>query len=364
MSKDFHHNSPLKKSIAIIATGNEMTTGQVVNTNASTLASDLDSRGLIVSTHVCINDDKYAISQAIDWLRQDHELIIIIGGLGPTTDDVTREAVAQALDLDLIFNPSVWQTIKEAYHAKNMDCPDANRRQAFVLDGARVLPVPKTSNGSAPGFWVSQNDCHFFALPGPPHECLTMYHQMALPLIQKLKLQTQPPKQTWLLFQASEAMMTEQLEFLATKSHIQLGYRAFYPYLEIKAWSTTPSDFQLIEDALGPWLTHEQETYSQALLRSLDKQSSVTRLLLIGDLAALKWLAPQVFHQKVIIHNHPKEQWDFQIDLSQPNTLRFSQGLDQMCSSFPIKAHSKQHQDALTKELIARAWLESMQSSQ
>ncbi len=109
--------------------------------------------------------------------------MILSGGLGPTEDDVTRDAVAMALDRRQIFNAEINDGIEQRFRQMNRAMPEINRRQAMVIEGAAVLP---NDRGSAPGQWIEEGGAVVMLLPGPPHELKSMFTRQCLPRLQRI----------------------------------------------------------------------------------------------------------------------------------------------------------------------------------
>jgi nicotinamide-nucleotide amidase len=151
------------QSAAIIAVGSELLTPARVDTNSLYLTGHLNALGIDVILKVVAGDDHEAVASAFTHARSRADLVILTGGLGPTDDDVTREAVAAALDLGLREDPAIVASIKRRFAARGLEMPEINRRQALVPDGAVVL---ENQNGTAPGLWLEPHSA--LLLPGPP----------------------------------------------------------------------------------------------------------------------------------------------------------------------------------------------------
>lgn len=164
----------------IIAVGTELLLGQIVNTNAQFLSQELASLGIGVYYQTVVGDNvdrlRGVFAQALD--RAD--VVILTGGLGPTTDDLTREAVAGILGRELQFSDEVWQAIVARMQRFSRRVPENNRRQAFVPAGATILPNP---NGTAPGVAVEHDGKLIALLPGPPREMQPMFRDHVRPLL-------------------------------------------------------------------------------------------------------------------------------------------------------------------------------------
>lgn len=167
----------------IIAVGSEMLTPDKVDTNSLYLTQHLNTLGIEVVAKAIIGDDRDRLTAAIATALADAELVILTGGLGPTEDDVTRDAAAAALGVEMTPNPAAWQAILDRFQKFGRTPTENNRRQALILDGAEMLPNP---NGTAPGQWFHDHGRILVMLPGPPRELKPMVQAELLPRLQAL----------------------------------------------------------------------------------------------------------------------------------------------------------------------------------
>ena len=149
----------------IIAAGSELLTAERVDTNSLYLTAELNNLGVEVTAKAVIGDDRDRLAEAVRAALSRSAIVILSGGLGPTEDDVTREAVALALDRKLVFHPEIAAQIEARFARMKRKMVEVNRRQAFVIEGADVLP---NDRGTAPGQWVEESGV-VILLPGPPH---------------------------------------------------------------------------------------------------------------------------------------------------------------------------------------------------
>ena len=161
---------------AILSLGTEITSGVIQDTHGRFLASELSAMGVEVKRIWLMQDDPEVIRGVRDLVRR-HQLVIITGGLGPTSDDLTREAIAEAADITLAFDDTLWEKLKDLY---GLSKAEANRKQAMVPEGFHVLP---NENGTAPGIWGMVDGCLVSALPGPPRELEPMFHRLLRPVL-------------------------------------------------------------------------------------------------------------------------------------------------------------------------------------
>ena len=167
----------------IIAVGSEMLTPQRVDTNSLYLTAELNNLGVEVVTKCVIGDDRDRLADAIRRTLSRSAILIISGGLGPTEDDLTREAVAQALDRKLVFHGEIAEALEQRFLRAKRKMAEVNKRQAFVIEGAEILP---NDRGTAPGQWVEESGAVAMLLPGPPHELKAMFERQCLPRLARL----------------------------------------------------------------------------------------------------------------------------------------------------------------------------------
>jgi nicotinamide-nucleotide amidase len=158
----------------IIAVGSEMLTPERVDTNSLFLTAQLNDLGIEVTAKHVIGDDRERLASAVRRALSMVRLVIVSGGLGPTEDDVTRDAMALALDRRQVLNPDILAGIEQRFRAMNRHMPGINRRQAMVMEGAHVLA---NERGTAPGQWIEDGDRIAILLPGPPHELKHMFER-------------------------------------------------------------------------------------------------------------------------------------------------------------------------------------------
>jgi len=162
---------------AILAIGSELATGQVLDTNSSYLARRLVSRGITVSEQCLVGDHEAAISDAITGLSGRNDLLLVTGGLGPTKDDLTRQALAKAMGAKLMPDEDCLEHIRRLFRNRGKTMSDSNRLQALVPEGAKPL---QNLNGTAPGLEAYINQCSVFVMPGVPSEMKTMFDEQVV----------------------------------------------------------------------------------------------------------------------------------------------------------------------------------------
>ena len=216
---------------AVLCIGTELTRGELVNTNAAWLASGLTDEGFEVVEDVVVDDDKTRIIATLQRLAKSVRVIVCTGGLGPTTDDLTTECVAQALDVRLVRDGASLEHIRRRFEKAGRTMSDSNAKQADFPEGAEVLANPV---GTAPGFSVMIGECRAFFMPGVPREMKRMFDDQVVPRIRPLA-----PRTSYQLrlatFGLPESAVGERLAPVeAAFPGVTVGYRAHFPEIEVK----------------------------------------------------------------------------------------------------------------------------------
>lgn len=156
----------------IIAVGSEMLTPFRLDTNSLAITERLNAIGCDVRLKAVVGDDVRELVEVLEHALRLVDVIILTGGLGPTADDITREAIARVLDVPLDEDESVVERIRQRFARRGLEMPAINRRQAQIPRGATRLDNP---NGTAPGIWAERGHAAIVALPGPPREMTPMF---------------------------------------------------------------------------------------------------------------------------------------------------------------------------------------------
>ena len=167
----------------IIAVGSEMLTHKRVDTNSLFLTEQLNNIGIEVTAKHVIGDDLERLAGTVRRALGAVPVVVISGGLGPTEDDLTRDAVALALGRRLVFNTAINDGIEQRFRQMNRVMPEINRRQAMVIEGAYILP---NDRGTAPGQWIEDGGAVLMILPGPPHELKSMFARHCLARLERI----------------------------------------------------------------------------------------------------------------------------------------------------------------------------------
>src|SRR6476620_2153192 len=149
----------------IIAVGSELLTPQRLDTNSLYLTDQLNGLGVEVVTKCVIGDDRERLAEAVRRAVCNSQIVIVTGGLGPTEDDVTRDAVALALGRKLRFHDDICEQLEQRFRQMGRTMAEVNKRQAFIIEGAEIL---HNDRGTAPGQWIDEGGASILLLPGPP----------------------------------------------------------------------------------------------------------------------------------------------------------------------------------------------------
>ncbi len=168
--------------VEIISIGDELLIGQVINTNASWMAEELNANGYDVRQISCVSDSGTEITRALHEASQRAEVILMTGGLGPTRDDITKEVLCNFFSTHLVINEKVLENVKSFFVRRGLPITTINTDQALVPESAFVVDNPV---GTAPGLVFEQNNKLFVAMPGVPYEMKHIMESFVLPHLQE-----------------------------------------------------------------------------------------------------------------------------------------------------------------------------------
>ncbi len=216
----------------IIAIGTELLLGESIDTNTAYIARTLRDYGVDIYRTMIVGDNASRIADAICESLSRAQIIITTGGLGPTVDDPTREAVALATQSELIFHPELWDQIQERFRRYNRQPTENNRRQAFLPRSAVAIHNPV---GTAPAFYYPLNDKVIVCLPGVPSEMETILLQSVIPLLRS-KFDLREVIRAYVLHAAGigESQVDEWLADLEKQSNPTVGLLAHPGQVDIR----------------------------------------------------------------------------------------------------------------------------------
>ncbi len=171
------------RTAELLAVGSELTAGETRDTNGGELARWLSLHGVAVRRITALPDDLALVTAQLREALDAVDLVVATGGLGPTPDDLTREAIAAAVGEEPAVDPELEAWLRALFARRGMALPEVNLKQAWLIPSATSIPNP---NGTAPGWWVDRPDGRVAVLlPGPPRELRPMWHDWALPRLRE-----------------------------------------------------------------------------------------------------------------------------------------------------------------------------------
>jgi nicotinamide-nucleotide amidase len=266
---------------SVLAIGTELTSGQTLNRNAAWISERLTTLGFEVILHETVADDHLMITDALNQCTEKTDLVVVTGGLGPTTDDFTRDVLASWSTYPLEKNEKSWAKIVSRLTERGIEVAASNEQQAYFPRGATVL---ENLEGTADGFRFTHADSEIVVLPGPPREGTHVWDRHIAHWLPTHFKNLKPER--LLRFHClgkSESALGEVVESALQGSGIKTGYRASMPYVEVKLWlpdSISDQDVKThpallkFKMAIAPWLAFiENETLTDQLFKRLEEKT-------------------------------------------------------------------------------------------
>ncbi|EOT0789692.1 TPA: nicotinamide mononucleotide deamidase-related protein YfaY [Klebsiella variicola subsp. variicola] len=235
-------------NVEMLSTGDEVLHGQIVDTNAAWLADFFFNQGLPLTRRHTVGDDLDALVAILRERSEQADVLIVNGGLGPTSDDLSALAAATAKGEGLILHPEWLETMTRFFAERGRPMAESNRKQAEIPASAEMINNPV---GTACGFAVQLNRCLMFFTPGVPSEFKVMVEQEILPRLRQRFTLPEPPVCLRLTtFGRSESELAQSLNPLTLPPGVVMGYRSSMPIIELKL--TGPADQRDAVLALWP----------------------------------------------------------------------------------------------------------------
>lgn len=260
---------PLRASILTI--GTEVSTGQIVNSNAAWIADQLVNLKMNPVWHLTVPDDEREMTDALNLAAARTRLLFITGGLGPTTDDITRQVVSRWWGDTLEFQSGSWEKIIQRFQILGITPPESNKQQCWFPSQSRVLDNPA---GTADAFYLQRKDLQVWVLPGPPEEIKAIWKSSIEKQLMELGRDSDAFRLfRWHLIGKSESAVGEIVEAAIAGSTMVSGYRPHAPYIEVKIWCR---ESELVKNQ--PWLDQLDAALNPWLIGRND-EDSIDRLL-------------------------------------------------------------------------------------
>ena len=318
----------MQPTVEIFSQGEEVLTGQTVDTNAAWLSQKLVDMGFVVKRHTTVGDNLQDLKTLLKEISLRADCCICTGGLGPTVDDLTAQAVAEAFAQPLQLDSVALQQMAEYFTRRNRVMADVNRKQAFFPQGAERID---NEWGTAPGFAVQYKRCRFFFIPGVPYEMKAMFDAtIAATLLQQFSLQ--PDKLITLRSVGiGESDLQEKINTISIPDNVQLSFRAGMDEVQTKLLFPAKTDHQQVElivnkvaDSIGDaifaidnlegrqgGLVDVIDQLMQQCQYSLSVHETATQGLIAAKCIAKPWLIASTFSQSL---SQVADKLDFQVD--------------------------------------------------
>lgn len=254
-----------KNKAAVLAIGTELVNGQIINRNASWISEKLLQQGLQVLFHHTVGDARSLIRSALAELESKVDLLFVTGGLGPTTDDFTRDCVAEWAAKPLEWDENSWLWIQNRLQQRNVPVREFQKQQCYYPRGSRILHNDQgTAHGFTfhlPGKGFSKSGLHVFVLPGPPREVAAVWNNGVAPWIEdQFRHLDRWIVKSWECFGQGESEIAHRAETALTDCPFEKGYRVHLPYVEFKLSYPQSRSAEAepwldkVEEALADWI--------------------------------------------------------------------------------------------------------------
>ncbi len=256
----------------IIAVGTELLLGQIVDTNSAHIAQQLTTVGLDLHFKATVGDNLERLKSTLRTALSRSDFIITTGGIGPTLDDLTREAVAEVLGRPLVFQPGLFDQINDFFNRIGRPMSSNNRKQAFIPEGAIPIENPV---GTAPGFIAEQDGRVIIAVPGVPHEMRYFMEHSVLPYLrEKLGIRELIVSRVLKLFGIGESMVDERIKDLIEQgTNPTIGLLAHTQIGEIHIRLTVKAAEKSLAEALIAPLEAEIRTRLKGFVFGADEET-------------------------------------------------------------------------------------------
>lgn len=326
---------------SILAVGTELTTGQIINRNAASIAEKLKPYGVMARVHIAVSDNKPLMHESLKYLEPQSDLIFVTGGLGPTSDDFTRDVIAEWAGLKMYFDETAWAYVNERLTTRGYAVRDIQKQQCYFPIGAKILI---NSEGTAHGFQFSvqrtTGQKTVFVLPGPPREIDAIWAMHIAPwLIENTRQVTKVITRAWDTLGMGESEVAELVETALgsrpTSETFEVGYRVHLPYVEVKVTYS--------ENESATW-----EKYVEIIETTLKKVTIARDFIDVADVVtnAVKgidftfydYASDGYMHSRLSKYLRHQKKWSFKQSYGDDITADFFDQEDQFLALFPYDA--------------------------
>jgi isocitrate dehydrogenase len=326
-----------RKTISFLGTGNELIQGDVLDTNSNYFAKEINKNGGNIYQHLQVSDKKHEIVAALRYLFARSDAVIITGGLGPTSDDTTRFALADAIDSKLYFSETAWLHVKNRLKRFNLEINDANRQQALFPLNAELY---HNELGTAFGCYLKWQNKHIFMLPGPPKECRPLFQRYVVVKLMEAGFLSQKKMVKWLTLGLIEGEIASEIDTIAS-ANVETSYRWDYPYLEIKLIYDINENIESLVKQIETLISPNVVSYGRSPFEELNVLlDNFPKKIFLVDKVTIGQLVKKIFHSKLIASESEENIKDNELSFFAlasrkfQNPLAFEGSITFMCLGF------------------------------
>lgn len=299
---------------SILAVGTEITTGQILNKNASALSAKLKIFGIDVTFHLTVPDNRQLIMDALNFAENQSELLFVTGGLGPTSDDFTRDLISEWSGLKMKFDEKSWAHVQDRLSSRGFSVREMQRQQCYFPETAEILT---NSSGTANAFCFTVNRPSgrkiVFVLPGPPREIESVWKDYIQNKLEKLTVDIKKNKtKSWDTLGLGEsdvaALVEKALTEFQNKNFVEIGYRVHLPYVEVKVTFAEDNQASVLSflESLDSSLKHI--TITKDFIDLAEVTSTALKDL---DFTFYDYVSSGYLHLRLqpFLKNHPNWSW-------------------------------------------------------
>jgi nicotinamide-nucleotide amidase len=272
---------------SVLAVGTEVVDGQIIDRNSAWLSDRSVAAGLEMVEHRSVPDDRSLIAQGLRELSDKSDLVFVTGGLGPTSDDFTRELIAEVYARPLKYDDGSWQKIVKRFEDRGAVAKPIQKQQCHFPEGARILDNPiGTANAFSLKLDWNGKPLEVIVLPGPPAEIAAIWDlHLAQPISVLVPKDEREDLLIWQTLGLGEGDIAEKVEDAIRGSGLRVGYRAHLPYIEVKLWipretaAAAKPFIDRVDEALKEWTVgRDQNDTADAIVRSVYAGSDISIL--------------------------------------------------------------------------------------
>lgn len=254
----------------IITIGDELLIGQTIDTNSAWIGAELSQAGFDICRKISIHDKREDILDAVSEAVSKYDIVLITGGLGPTSDDITKQTLCDIFDGTLVVNTTVLSMINEMMLRRGIPMNEINRKQAEVPDSCRVL---YNKMGTAPGMWFEKEGTIFISMPGVPYEMKYIMNEHVLPELKKRFHSQVVIHRNIMTYGTSESRLAEILTGFekSLPAEIKLAYLPSYGIIKLRLTGTGQSK-ELIENIVNEQVVKLYSIIPQFIYSEIDEQ--------------------------------------------------------------------------------------------